>query len=84
MRVIRALSARGLLVGTVEGAALPAVYAATSPDAQPGRLYGPGGLGHLGGAPAEQKLYPTLRGDEQADRIWRVSQELTEVPFPQD
>ena len=84
VRVIRALSARGLLVGTVEGAALPAVYAATSPDAQPGRLYGPGGLGHLGGAPAEQKLYPTLRGDEQADRIWRVSQELTEVPFPQD
>jgi NAD(P)-dependent dehydrogenase (short-subunit alcohol dehydrogenase family) len=84
VRVIRALSARGLLVGTVEGAALPAVYAATSPDAQPGRLYGPGGLGHLGGAPAEQKLYPTLRGDEQADRIWRVSQELTAVPFPQD
>lgn len=84
VRVIRALSARGLLVGTVEGAALPALYAAASPDAQPGRLYGPGGLGHLGGAPAEQKLYPTLRGDEQADRIWRVSQELTEVPFPQD
>ena len=84
VRVIRALSARGLLVGTVASAALPAVYAATSPDAQPGRLYGPGGLGHLGGAPAEQKLYPTLRGDEQADRIWRVSQELTEVPFPQD
>ncbi|ACV80333.1 SDR family oxidoreductase [Nakamurella multipartita] len=84
VRVIRALSARGLLVGTVASAALPAVYAATSPDAQPGRLYGPGGLGHLGGAPAEQKLYPTLRGDEQADRIWRVSQELTAVPFPQD
>ncbi|HOZ58642.1 MAG TPA: SDR family oxidoreductase [Nakamurella multipartita] len=82
VRVIRVLSARGLLVGTVESAALPALYAAASPDARPGRLYGPGGLGHLGGAPAEQKLYPTLRSDVQAERIWRVSQELTAVPFP--
>lgn len=82
VRIIRALSARGLLVGTVEGAALPALYAAASPDAQPGRLYGPGGLGHLGGAPAEQKLYPTLSRQDQAARIWRVSQELTSVRFP--
>ena len=41
VRVIRALSARGILVGTAETAALPALYAATSPDADGGRFYGP-------------------------------------------
>jgi NAD(P)-dependent dehydrogenase (short-subunit alcohol dehydrogenase family) len=32
VRLIRALSRRGILLGTVESAALPALYAATSPD----------------------------------------------------
>jgi len=78
VRMIRWLSARGL-VGTPESAALPAVYAATSPDARGGRLYGPGGLLHLSGAPAEQAVYSRLRGEEEAARVWRVSQELTGV-----
>ncbi|EGX61498.1 short chain dehydrogenase [Streptomyces zinciresistens K42] len=78
-KVIRALSARGILLGTVDSAQLPALYAATSPDARPGGFYGPGGPGHLGGPPAEQTLYPSLRGTEQARRVWRVSEELTGV-----
>jgi NAD(P)-dependent dehydrogenase (short-subunit alcohol dehydrogenase family) len=77
VRVIRALSARGLLVGNLETAPLPALLAATSPDARGGRLYGPGGLGHLSGAPAEQALYSSLRGEEDATRVWQVSEELT-------
>jgi len=36
VRMIRALSARGILVGTVHTAQLPALYAATSPDAERG------------------------------------------------
>ncbi|ASW55673.1 SDR family oxidoreductase [Plantactinospora sp. KBS50] len=79
-RLIRALSARGILVGTIESALLPALYAATSPDAGGARLYGPRGLGHLGGPPAEQKLYGRLRGVEEAARVWAVSEELTRVP----
>ncbi|WP_018658051.1 SDR family oxidoreductase [Actinomadura flavalba] len=81
-RVIGALSARGLLFGTVETAGLPALYAATAPDARNGGLYGPSGPGHLGGPPAEQALYPTLRGTEDAQRLWRLSEELTKVTFP--
>ncbi|MFI6938858.1 SDR family oxidoreductase [Streptomyces sp. NPDC050418] len=81
VRLIRALSARGILVGTVESAQLPALYAATSPDAARGCLYGPSGPGHLGGPPAEQKLYGPLRSAEDARRIWEVSQELTKVAF---
>jgi NAD(P)-dependent dehydrogenase (short-subunit alcohol dehydrogenase family) len=82
VRLIRALSRRGILLGTVESALLPALYAATSPDALGGRLYGPKGIGHLGGAPAEQRLYRPLRNSENTTRVWRLSEELTEVSFP--
>jgi len=81
-RVIRALSERGILLGTVETAKLPALYAATSPDAQPGGFYGPRGFGHLGGGPAEQRLYSRLRSADEAARVWQVSEELTGVLVP--
>ncbi|GAA1830456.1 SDR family oxidoreductase [Agromyces salentinus] len=81
-RLIRALSARGILLGTVESAKLPALMAATDPEAKPGGFYGPRGLGHLGGAPAEQKLYSRLRSADEARRIWEVSERLTEVAIP--
>jgi hypothetical protein len=61
VKVIRALSRRGILLGTAESAALPAVHAATSPDAKGGHFYGPDGFLHLGGVPAEQALYARLR-----------------------
>ncbi|MFD7511946.1 SDR family oxidoreductase [Streptomyces sp. NPDC059853] len=81
-RLIGALSARGLLTGTAETAGLPALRAATVPDAERAPFYGPSGLGHLGGGPAEQKLYPPLRDSEEAERVWRVSEDLTAVRFP--
>lgn len=77
--LIRRLSRAGILLGTVESAQLPALYAATSPQAQGGRLYGPDGLGNLGGSPAEHALYRPLRNAEEAARVWRVSEELTGV-----
>lgn len=82
VRVIRALSRRGLVVGTPESAALPALYAATSPDARGGRMYGPRGIGHLGGPPAEQRLFRRLRSEKEARRVWTTSQELAGVSFP--
>ena len=81
VRIIRALSARGLIVGNLETAPLPALLAATTPDAG-GRFYGPSGFGHLGGAPAEQDLYSRLRSEDDARRIWHVSEELTRCAFP--
>ena len=83
-KIIRQLSARGIVLGTVETAKLPALYAATSPDAKAGGFYGPRGVGHLGGPPGEQQLYSRLRSEEEARRVWQVSQELANVEFPTD
>ncbi|GAA1914631.1 SDR family oxidoreductase [Microbacterium aoyamense] len=79
VKVIRTLSRLGLIVGTPQSAALSAVYAATSPDAVGGRLYGPKGFQHLGGPPAEQKLYSRLTDQDAAARVWAESERLTGV-----
>jgi len=81
-KLIGALSRRGILLGTVESAGLPALYAATSPDAKRGAFYGPRGPGRVGGPPGEQHLYARLRSAEQAARIWQISEELSGVSFP--
>lgn len=81
VRVIRTLSRHGLLVGTVESAGQSALHAATAPDAEGGRLYGPKGPGHLGGRPAEQDLYRPLRSSEDAVRLWELSERLIGRPI---
>ena len=82
LRLIRLLSRHGVLVGTPDTAALPALLAATGADAAGGRLYGPRGPGHVGGAPAEQPVWPVLAGEADARRVWAMSEELTGVRFP--
>ncbi|WP_233571593.1 SDR family oxidoreductase [Cellulomonas triticagri] len=81
VRLIRALSRYGLLVGTPESAALPAVLAVTGPDVRGGHLYGPSGPLHLGGPPAEQRLYSRLADPDDARRVWEVTQRLIGVPL---
>jgi NAD(P)-dependent dehydrogenase (short-subunit alcohol dehydrogenase family) len=82
VKVIRTMSRLGILVGTPSSAALSAVYAATSPDAHGGRLYGPKGLRHLGGLPAEQPVYSRLQSEVDARRIWELSERVTGVRVP--
>lgn len=79
-RLIEWLSRRGILVGTADSAALPALLAATAPDPAP--FYGPAGPGHLGGRAGAQTLYSRLRSPEDARRIWSASEDLTGVAFP--
>ena len=79
VRLIRALSKRGVLFGTIQSAQLPALQAATAEGAEGGRFHGPSGPGHLGGTPAEEKLYEPLRRADDATRIWEVSEQLTGV-----
>ncbi|MFE5410210.1 SDR family oxidoreductase [Microbacterium sp. NPDC056569] len=79
VKLIRALSRRGILVGTPSSAALSAVYAATSPDARGGHLYGPKGFRHLGGLPAEQPVYSRLQSAADGRRVWELSEQLTGV-----
>ncbi|WP_125776139.1 SDR family oxidoreductase [Antribacter gilvus] len=82
IRLTRALSTRGILVGTADSAGLPALMAATGPGAKPGALYGPSGPGTLGGPPAEQRMHRPLRSLTEAARVWQVSEELTKTSFP--
>jgi NAD(P)-dependent dehydrogenase (short-subunit alcohol dehydrogenase family) len=82
IRLIRRLSALGI-AGTPETAALPALLAATSADAG-GRFYGPRRPGHISGPPAEQQPYRRLRSLEDARRVWRLSEQLTGLSFPED
>jgi len=79
VRVIRWMSARGLLLGTVASAGLPALLAATTDDPRSDVLYGPRGLGHLGGAPGTHALYRPLRDLDEATRVWDASLRLAGV-----
>jgi NAD(P)-dependent dehydrogenase (short-subunit alcohol dehydrogenase family) len=79
VRVIRWLSAHGVVAGTVETARLPALLAVTSGDG--GGFYGPQWPGNAGGPPGPQALWSPLRSTEDAARLWAVSEELTGVTF---
>jgi NAD(P)-dependent dehydrogenase (short-subunit alcohol dehydrogenase family) len=79
--IMKRLSRWGLFVQTVDAGMLPALYAATSPQAQGGRFYGPDGLGQFTGAPTELAVYRPARGEAGAARLWDVSERLTGVEF---
>ena len=81
VRMIRWMSARGVLVGTARTAGLPALMAATSSDATDGGFYGPRGVGGLGGPPGAQSLWKPLRSVEDATRLWSASERLTGLTF---
>ncbi|MGG7306378.1 SDR family oxidoreductase [Curtobacterium sp. AB451] len=75
VRLIRWLSARGLLVGTPASAAEPALLAATAADLD-GGFVGPTGPGQLGGPAGRRKPWTPLLRDEDATRLWDVSEML--------
>ncbi|MDA0179129.1 SDR family oxidoreductase [Solirubrobacter phytolaccae] len=82
VRIIRRVATSRLPFGqTAREGALPALYAATSPDAEGGRFYGPKGFQHLAGAPAEQKPYKPIADERAAERLWTLSEQLTGVTF---
>jgi len=78
----RRLSRLGLFVQTVQAGLLPALYAATSPEAEAGGFYGPGGPGQLTGPPVRHSVYRSARDPAQARRLWRLSEDLTQVRYP--
>lgn len=82
VRVIRRLARGGHLAQPVEQGVLPALYAATSPQAEGGRFYGPSGFAHLAGAPMEQEIYESAQSETEAERVWAVSETLGNVSFP--
>ena len=61
--------------------ARPILFAATSPKAEPGAYYGPGGFGELRGAPARALIMPQARNAAAAANLWNVSEKLTSTSF---
>jgi NAD(P)-dependent dehydrogenase (short-subunit alcohol dehydrogenase family) len=79
--IMTRLARWGVLVQGVEQGLLPALYAATSPDARGGRLYGPDGIGQFTGAPTELPIYRSARDTSEAARLWDYSLALAGVSF---
>lgn len=57
--------------------ALPTLYAATSPDAKGGTLYGPDGFYEMKGSPRKSKIVPSAFDQNVWRRLWDVSERLT-------
>lgn len=81
VRIIRSLARVGILTQTVDQGLLPALYAATHPDAQGGKFYGPSGFQHTAGAPAEQQVYRPAGDMADAARLWELSEKLVGLRF---
>jgi NAD(P)-dependent dehydrogenase (short-subunit alcohol dehydrogenase family) len=62
--------------------ALPTLRAAVDPRARGGDYYGPRGLFELMGHPGKVGTSSAARNLSDADRLWRISEELTGVCFP--
>lgn len=58
--------------------ALPQLYAATASNVQGGEHYGPSQLGGLRGAPKQQPVARAARDQSQRQRLWTLSESLTE------
>lgn len=63
--------------------ALPTLFAATSPQAEPGGYYGPDWFYELKGPPVPAKIMPQAKDKAVAARLWEVSASLTGVSFDQ-
>jgi NAD(P)-dependent dehydrogenase (short-subunit alcohol dehydrogenase family) len=62
---------------------LPALYGATSPDAQGGAFYGPRGIGELaGGGVTDAKILSRIKDEAGGRRLWEISEQLTGVSYP--
>lgn len=61
--------------------ALPTLFAATAPEAQPGGYYGPNRLGETRGYPAPARLPPAATDTSAAARLWERSERMTGVTF---
>lgn len=81
VRAIRFMSRWGIGTQTVDQGLLPALFAATHPDAEGGKLYGPQGFQQTTGAPTELQIYQPARDPADAIRLWEVSEQLVGVAF---
>jgi NAD(P)-dependent dehydrogenase (short-subunit alcohol dehydrogenase family) len=67
-----------------EQGALPALFAATSPQARGGAYYGPDKLGETRGYPTSAAIPLQARDATAVARLWSASEELTGTVFSED
>jgi NAD(P)-dependent dehydrogenase (short-subunit alcohol dehydrogenase family) len=79
--IMKRLTRWGVFVHSVDAGMLPPLYAATSPQARGGLLYGPDGLGQFTGGPTELAIYKSARSEADAARLWQISERLTGGAF---
>ena len=83
---------RGSAIGTIRSllwflfqpawqGALPTLFAATAPAAQPGAYYGPDGFSEIRGYPTLAKVPPQALDPVAAARLWALSETLTGTAF---
>jgi NAD(P)-dependent dehydrogenase (short-subunit alcohol dehydrogenase family) len=72
---------RFLSHSAAEGA-LPILYAATAPEAQPSGYYGPRDRFEMRGPVAKAIIGKAAQDQSTANRLWEVSEELTGVTWP--
>lgn len=65
-----------------ERGALPTLYAATAPEAEPGGYYGPTRIREAVGAPGPAYATRYARSPEIGARLWALSEQLTGVSYP--
>jgi NAD(P)-dependent dehydrogenase (short-subunit alcohol dehydrogenase family) len=61
---------------------LPALYAASSPQAEGGAYYGPSGFAEVKGRAARATLPKSARSDADNRRLWDISEQFTGVAYP--
>jgi len=61
--------------------ALPALFAATAPEAKGGAYYGPDKMSEVRGHPALAKVPDAALDEAVVGRLWRRSEELTGISF---
>ncbi len=61
--------------------ALPQIFAATAPEAEPGGYYGPGGLAEVWGYPKKAFVAGAAKDEDVAQRLWAAAEDATGVRY---
>ena len=70
------------LYQNVDQGILPALFAATSPDAVGGGYYGPSGFQEITGGPAHAAVPKRALSEADSERLWTLSETLSGFHFP--
>lgn len=71
----------GLLAQDAAAGALPTLRATVDPEAECGDYFGPSGLFEMVGSPRKVGTAKTAKDPEAAERLWKLSEDLTGLRF---